>query len=179
MPAGQQKSLCLTLRHNGCVHVLRTTCEVGEGFDLAKLPAPPFWSPFTAIWDTGATGCVITDAVVQQCKLAPIGMTRVSGVHGTQDAEVYVVSLRLPNGVGFNSVEVTKGQLAGADMLIGMNVITTGDFALTNLNGNTVFSFRHPSQHEIDYVKDVQQNSPPQNVPHAMNRASRRAMKKR
>ena len=168
----------LTLRHTGCAHVLRTECEVGEGFDPTKVQGPLSWSPFTAIWDTGATGCVITDTVVQKCNLAPIGMTIVHGIHGPESAEVYVTSLRLPNNVAFPSVEVTKGKLCGADILIGMNVITTGDFSITNLNGNTVFSFRFPSQHEIDYVLDVQQNKQPQNIPGPLNRAARRAKKR-
>ena len=167
-----------TLRHAGCVHVLRTRCEVGEGYDSTKLQGPPSWSPFTAIWDTGATGCVITDAVVQQCNLAPIGMTIVHGISGPENAEVYVASLRLPNSVAFPSVEVTKGKLPGADILIGMNVITTGDFSVTNLNGNTVFSFRFPSQHEVDFVLDAQQNRQPQNIPGPLNRAARRAKKR-
>jgi hypothetical protein len=105
-------------------------------------------------------------------------MTIVHGVHGPEDAEVYVASLRLPNNVAFSSVEVTKGKLRGADILIGMNVITTGDFSITNLKGNTVFSFRFPSQHEIDYVLDVQQNRQPQNIPGPLNRAARRAKKR-
>jgi hypothetical protein len=172
------QSHALTARHPGCVHVIRTQCDVGESYDRTKVGGPPSWSPFTAIWDTGATGCVITDAVVKKCNLAPIGMTKVSGVHGIQDAEVYVVSLKLPNDVAFATVEVTKGELAGAEVLIGMNVITTGDFSITNLNGNTVFSFRFPSQHEIDYVLDLQQNRQPQNIPGPQNRAARRAKKR-
>ena len=40
-----------------------------------------------------------------------------------------------------------------SDALIGMDVISLGDFSITNLNGVTCFSFRVPSMHEIDYVK--------------------------
>ena len=36
-------------------------------------------------------------------------------------------------------------------MLIGMDIITLGDFAITNLNGQTVMSFRLPSSGRIDF----------------------------
>ena len=35
------------------------------------------------------------------------------------------------------------------DVIIGMDVICKGDFAITNLNGKTTFSFRIPSEKEI------------------------------
>jgi len=39
-------------------------------------------------------------------------------------------------------------------MLIGMDVICKGDFAITNFQGNTTFSFRMPSMYEIDFVAE-------------------------
>ncbi len=41
------------------------------------------------------------------------------------------------------------------EALIGMDVITLGDFSITNHNGSTCMSFRVPSGHEIDYVKNL------------------------
>lgn len=35
-----------------------------------------------------------------------------------------------------------------------MDIITLGDFSITNYNGVTCMSFGLPSKHEIDYVKD-------------------------
>jgi len=137
-------------------------------------PVPP-WTPFSAIWDTGATGCVITDGVVKACNLHPVGIARVSGVHGDADSEVFLVNIRLPNNVAMASVSVTKGQLpAGTDVLIGMNVITAGDFAITNRNGKTLFSFRTPSLHDVDYVAEQNGGGPPQSIPSTVNRAARR-----
>lgn len=40
------------------------------------------------------------------------------------------------------------------DVLIGMDIITLGDFALSNFEGKTVFTFRIPSVAEIDYVEE-------------------------
>ena len=53
-------------------------------------------------------------------------------------------------------MRVTKARLSvDADVLIGMDIIGTGDFAVTNLNGLTKFSFRVPSLEHIDFVADA------------------------
>ena len=43
---------------------------------------------------------------------------------------------------------------AGIGVLIGMDIITSGDFSVSNYNGKTVFTFRTPSQERIDYVNN-------------------------
>jgi len=53
-------------------------------------------------------------------------------------------------------MRVCKGDLGGnADILIGMNVINLGDFAITNPGGNTQFSFRVPAHGDIDFVRET------------------------
>jgi len=39
------------------------------------------------------------------------------------------------------------------DVVIGMDVIGKGDLAVTNLNDKTTFTFRIPSEEEIDFSK--------------------------
>ncbi len=56
-------------------------------------------------------------------------------------------------------VEVTEGNLTGCDVLIGMDIINLGDFALTNLDDVTVLSFQMPSANHIDFVKSRRKNS--------------------
>jgi uncharacterized protein YecA (UPF0149 family) len=41
----------------------------------------------------------------------------------------------------------------GPDVLIGMDIICSGDFAVTNKGGKTVFSYRYPSISPIDFKK--------------------------
>jgi hypothetical protein len=60
----------------------------------------------------------------------------------------------LPNQVAFPFVKVTEGVLSGFDLLIGMDIITMGDFSITNVGGKTTFSFRVPSVKEIDFVSE-------------------------
>lgn len=109
-----------------------------------------------ALWDTGASGTVITDNVVQALGLTATGMTKCHGVQGEHVTETYLINLRLLNGVGFVAVPVTKGVLNGFDALIGMDIISKGDFAISQHSGRTVCTFRVPSTQRIDFVQDSQ-----------------------
>jgi hypothetical protein len=134
----------------GRLTALVTPCAASAAFDPHAIPESQY---FQAIWDTGATGSVITQAVVDACGLKPIGMTVMRGVHGAATTEKYLVNFGLPNGVGIPNVTVVRGDL-GTDVqiLIGMDIITRGDFAITNVGGVTRFSFRFPSRNTIDFV---------------------------
>lgn len=153
MPIGH----ALTVTGAGLLASVETAIEFCEGFDPNSVPADQhlaFVGGFTAIWDTGATNTVISQKVVDNCGLQPIGIALVHGVHSSEQAETYLVNVRLPNTVAFANVQVTKGKLVGADALIGMDIIRSGDFAITNINGKTVMSFRIPSQVCIDFVDE-------------------------
>ena len=143
-----------TQRYPGITYVLITDVLICQAFDpTAKSNHPPT-KQFRAIWDTGATGTVITKKVVNECSLSPINITKVQHYGGISDSNVYLVNIILPNNVGVHQVQVTEGDLGGnADVLIGMNIITIGDFAITNKDGKTMFSFRSPSIEHIDFGK--------------------------
>lgn len=116
---------------------------------------------------------MITQAIVDACGLVTTGMAQVHGVGGVEDAETYLVNIALPNNVMFAGIRVSKGKIKDADMLIGMDIITRGDFAVTNYGGVTKFSFRMPSQEHIDFVPAVAQALKTQSLGRP-NRAERR-----
>ena len=66
----------------------------------------------------------------------------------------YTINVKLPNDVEFQALPVILGNLPGYDMLIGMDIIGLADFAITHPAGETKFSFRIPSQADIDFVRD-------------------------
>ena len=110
---------------------------------------------FQAVWDTGATSSVITPHVVSECGLKPTGRARVNGVFGTEETDTYLVSVNLPNNYLVSSISVPLGRLGlGVDVLIGMDIISQGDFAITSRYGRTKFSFRCPSRSDIDFVAE-------------------------
>ena len=119
----------------------------------------------TAIWDTGATHSVISQRVVDQCGLIPIGLVTSHHAQGkTENVPRFVVNIMLPNGVRFPGLPVILGDLLGGDVLIGMDIISQGDFAVTNLDGITKFSYRYPSSADIDFVREHKVQSARQEV---------------
>jgi hypothetical protein len=67
----------------------------------------------------------------------------------------------LPNKAGFSCVTVSQAILKGGDLLIGMDVIGAGDFAVSNFNGKTTLTFRSPSVGTLDFVKNKDRGSAP------------------
>jgi hypothetical protein len=147
------------------VKVLATPVTVGPAFDPSAPISPPLQKQYVAIWDTGATASAITGRVVFECGLKQISIQEVHTASEKYLAEVYLISLALPNNVGFAAVRVTKGKLGGGfDVLVGMDVITQGDFAVTNHAGRTFFSFRCPSVSQIDFTGKAPSPQPLQPV---------------
>jgi predicted aspartyl protease len=145
-----------TLRSdNGLLKVLKTHCGVCKAFNPLQGGQHPEISQFVGLWDTGATGTVISKAVVDKLELKPIGKSKVFHANGESIVNVYAINLFLPNQVGFQFVRVTEGVLNGFDLLIGMDIITIGDFSISNVGGKTTFSFRVPSVKEVDFVSEV------------------------
>jgi predicted aspartyl protease len=138
----------------GKLNVLKTDCGVCVAHKPAKGVPHPKVENFIGLWDTGATGTVISSSVVQKLNLKPISKAKVYHADGDSIVNVYLINLFLPNKVAIPFVKVTEGKLNGTDLLIGMDVISLGDFSITNVSGNTTFSFRVPSSVEIDYVKE-------------------------
>ncbi len=125
-------------------------------------------SAIKAIWDTGASGSAITKKVAHQLGLLPTGMAQVNTANGIVTQNTYTIDIGLPNKVIIQGIIATEidALAAGCDALIGMDVITLGDFSITNHNGNTCMSFRVPSGHELDYVKNLNYGiTPIKNIP--------------
>ncbi|MBA7557648.1 hypothetical protein ES705_50412 [subsurface metagenome] len=80
-------------------------------------------------------------------------MIEVHTASGIDRANTYFVNIWLPNKIVFYNLKVTEGKLPGQnEVLIGMDIISKGDFAVTNYNGRTVFTFRFPSTQRIDFT---------------------------
>ena len=152
-----------TVRSTGG-YLITLETEVGVSLPFIAPPPPEIRIlRFKAIWDTGATNTVITRKVITSLGIPPIGVARVDTAAGTINTNQYLVNIMLPNNVGVQNVLVTEGSITdNQDLLIGMDIINLGDFSITNQNNTTVMSFRIPSCHEIDYVKEADHiNTPP------------------
>lgn len=146
----------LTLECSTLSDILPTPVYICTEFDPQKVTKRNL-KLFRGIWDTGASTTVITKKVVDGCNLKPIGMTKVKTARGEFTTYVYLVNLVLPSKVGFPNITVAEGELGNdIDVLIGMDIISKGDFAVTNKDNKTVVSFRVPSLTHIDFRKTSQ-----------------------
>lgn len=150
----------LTTKADGTLRVLKVPVDVSMPVPANEQPAKT--RKCEAVWDTGATGSVITQAVVDDLGLQPVGFTQVHTAGGTKTSPVYMVCMILSNGAVRINTRATLADLVDAgDVLLGMDVIGLGDFAVTNVNGKTTVSFRIPSLEEIDYVAQIKQGKQP------------------
>ena len=100
-----------------------------------------------AAWDTGATNTVIAPEVVQALGLSPNGKQALSTFGGIVESDTYLIDLCFENGYRIANLRVLSGEdYSDYDVLIGMDVITKGDFCVSTVNDETVFTFRMPAQ---------------------------------
>jgi thiol-disulfide isomerase/thioredoxin len=144
-----------TVKFPSIVNMLNTECGVCKSYNpTIEKGAHPNVEKFIALWDTGATGSVITKNVVDKLGLVPTGFGKVYHANGECIVNTYLINILLPNNVGVHSLRVTEGILNGSDVLIGMDIIARGDFAISNSNGKTKFTFQIPSSHDFDFVEE-------------------------
>lgn len=149
--------------YNGISNVLINEVYISKAFSPTQriYQLTPDCKKYNAIWDTGATSTVITSKVAQDCGLICTGIAIIKSPGGTRYSNVYLVNLWLPNKMMIPNLRVIEGDIGGnEEILIGMDIINKGDFAVSNFNGKTVFSFRMPSLECTDYVKNPFKNKP-------------------
>ncbi len=135
-----------------------TSCFVSAAWLPKEDAAAPPLLEFNALWDTGATRSVIAQGVATKLDLLLEGTVKVFHAQGSKHVPKYFVNLGLPNGVQVVGVEVLEGILEGCDVLIGMDIINLGDFAVTNRDNVTMLSFQMPSVNHIDFVKILEES---------------------
>lgn len=118
------------------------------------------------LWDTGASSSCISKNLAEKLGLKQVGIAQSFTAAGPTLAKTYVVNIGLPNHVQIPMVQVSEAVLNGFDVLIGMDIITLGDFSITNVGGRTIFSFRVPSTETIDYVQQDNQKEKSAHTPY-------------
>jgi len=107
-----------------------------------------------AVWDTGATHSVLSPKIVNELGLIPIDSSIVSGINHSQYADIVIASIGLANGLLLPDIRFSVCDIPGTDVLIGMDIIMMGDFAISNGDGKTLFSFAIPSfKNKISHAK--------------------------
>ena len=150
MSAFKKPVNALTLRANGIAKVITSALDVFISDSKNSVRV-------SGIWDTGATGTAITQHLVGQLGLVATGKRNVETANGRALQDTYMIDVGLPNNVVVRGIEANAVPSLPSDneVLIGMDIITLGDFSITHYKGKTCMSFRVPSLHEIDYSKNL------------------------
>ena len=111
---------------------------------------------YKAIWDTGATGSAINIKAVQELGLQRIGVEDVTGIGGVvMKVETFRLVINFPR-CGTYLLESVAGIPMPNEVLIGMDVISRGDFSFVN---GKIFSYRSPSFHDpVEFDKQIKTN---------------------
>ncbi len=151
-----QECRAFTQKHNRLEHRIITEILLSVAFDPKNQPPNIQFFKTRALWDTGATHSVITDATAKSLALQPTGKRIVQHGGGHGEHNTHLVNFYLPNQVAIAGVLVTEhpendGRFGA---IIGMDIILGGDMSITNHQGETWFTFRYPSYGAVDYVAD-------------------------
>lgn len=143
-------SLALTQQYAGVTNILMSKIQIisPDRMEIICRDAE-------GIWDTGATVSVISRQLAETLGLKPVSFGFSNTANGRMPNNIYYLGLGLPNGVAIPNLRICDGNIP-CDLLIGMDVISCGDFHISNVNGKTVFTFRIPSLDEKDYVKEIE-----------------------
>ena len=133
---------------------IRTECHICQAFDPSTTSPEdrPLIVTCSAVWDTGANKTCISIAKAKELGLIPCGTEKMGHAAGVCYVDKYMINIMLPNHVGIQSLVALGCNLGNTDVLIGMDIINQGDFAISNAGGHTTFSFRIPSLEKIDFV---------------------------
>lgn len=159
--------MAFTVDYHQKVREIATLIGIGQEFNPVKNEPPSNYKNYTGIWDTGATCSAITQKVVDENDLHFLTYTKVFTASEEKMCPVYLASIWLPNKLIFSAVKVTVLPINRFDILIGMDIIGWGDFAFTNKNNTSLFSFCFPSQEHIDFTGKQKhiQNKPINAIP--------------
>ena len=78
-------------------------------------------------------------------------LTTILTANGQIETTVHEVNLSQANGRLESKLQVVLGHISIIDVLIGMDIITLADFAVTNKDGQTWVAFAVPSRRHLDF----------------------------
>ena len=141
----------ISKKHPCRVNAIQTDCVITPFFERKKGVLVSGCEVESTVWDTGATNTIISSAVIDALGLKPVRQTQIEGVGGCMDSSVYKINIYVDGCLEFTGIEALSGDIGDYDVIIGMDIITLGDFVITNKDDQTWFAFRYPSSEHIEF----------------------------
>ena len=154
----QVECRAFTTKFNARVNRILSDVLISAAYDPQNPPKDAKHYATKALWDTGATHSVITENTAKELGLQATGKKIVHHAGGQGNYNTHVVHFFLPNKVCIAGVLVSECPDIGEfGAIIGMDIISGGDLAITNHQGQTWITFRWPSIGSMDYVAEFNQ----------------------
>lgn len=143
-----------TTKASGTAMELRNNVDLESSFVVPGSNYTP--QKWRGLWDTGASLSCIHKRVMNYMHLLPLGTKDISTANGTTPVDTCMINVILPNGVRIKDLIVACADIGNdVDILLGMDIINCGSFAVSNFEKQTWHSFIIPSNKAIDYNKDA------------------------
>lgn len=106
------------------------------------------------IWDTGASISSIDNTIASKLNLSAVSMKKIQTANGEVSCPIYLVSIILMNdndNPTFNIPVAGSNLSKETDVLIGMDIISTGSFLFSKhpQSGKLFFEFFSPAMHSF------------------------------
>jgi hypothetical protein len=145
-------TMCYERGHRG---VLTSRCRISAGYNPWELSVVrPVFEEVIALWDTGCERSMITEGLALKLGLQCVRQAYIQHVAGVAQVNIYTINLILPNGYEIVELPVSGCHVVGLDCLIGMDVISMCDFAITSGDIYMRHTIQTPSTHITDYVRE-------------------------
>ncbi len=124
---------------------------VAPPFEPEKPTTEEAFKQYNALWDTGASISGINKKVVDDLGLKKVNRILASSARGRRRmTDVYCCVIKISDALFY--LPVLMCNPSNADILIGMDIISRGDLALTHFDRKTCLSFRVPSIERIEFA---------------------------
>lgn len=112
--------------------------------------------PVQTAWDTGSTYTCISRELAEKLSLSTVETDKLSTAYGKISSNMYDIQVILNDDllIPIRVLEQDYIHQEGIDLLIGMDIISEGDFAISTFDNVTCFSFRIPSRGLIDFSNE-------------------------
>lgn len=109
------------------------------------------------IMDTGCSHTCISEELAEKMSLPSLGKVPYSVVGGVkQEVDCYEVNIMIDNTIPCGDIDAGsyhKGE-DFYDVIIGMDILSKCDFAITSASGHMVLTMEYPSKRNLDFTKE-------------------------